>query len=175
MLFRSEKPIVQGWRLGKAQELLHHLLAEGFDLAVEQSIYRVAEVYEERGIDFPGVFRRFDGSWSEGQVLVCPPGRRSTEGLHGLRGKRFMELTGWASARNGRGGWASRADASLPYSDHADFKELVAYVGQVQPQRVYTVNGFPELATHLRSLGYLALHLDGQQRSEDIGVQMKLL
>ena len=55
---------------------------EGFDLAVEQSIYRVAEVYGERGIDFPGVFRRFDGSWREGQVLVCPPGRRSTEGLH---------------------------------------------------------------------------------------------
>ena len=30
---RGEKPVVHGWRLGKAQELLHLLLSEGFDVA----------------------------------------------------------------------------------------------------------------------------------------------
>jgi hypothetical protein len=41
---------------------------------------------------------------------------------------------------------------------------------------VYTVNGFPELAAHLRGLGYPAVHLDGR-RSEvpDTGFQMKMM
>lgn len=172
-LSRGEKPIVQGWRLGKAQELLHLFLAEGFDLAAEDSVYRIAKVYQEAGVVFPGQFRRFEGRWIEGEVLLCPPGRRSTPGLDGLRGKRFMELTGWAAG--GRPRWGRQADASLPYSDHADFKDLVDYVGRVQPKRVYTINGFPELAAHLRGLGYAALHLDGRTQPQDTGFQMRLL
>jgi len=172
-LSRGEKPIVQGWRLGKAQELVHHLLAEGFDLTVEESVYRIAESYREAGVNFPGELKRFEGRWSEGQVLVCPPGRRSTACLNGLRGKRFMELSGWAS--NGHSGWRHQAHASLPYSDHADFKELVGYVCQIKPKRVYTVNGFPDLAAYLRGLGYTALHLDGRGQPEDISFQMRLL
>jgi Cft2 family RNA processing exonuclease len=84
-----------------------------------------------------------------------------------------MELTGWAT--NGRGVWGRQADASLPYSDHADFQELVDYVRQAQPKRVYTINGFPDLAAHLRGLGYAALHLDGQSQCLAVGSQMKLL
>jgi len=172
-LSKGERPVVLGWRLGKAQELLYHLLAEGFDLVVEDSIYRIAQVYQEAGVDFPGHFGAFDGRWREGQVLLCPPGRRGAPGLDGLSGKRFMALTGWAAG--GHDGWSHHADASLPYSDHADFNELVAYVRQVQPKQVYTVNGFPDLATHLRRLGYPALHLDGQGQSQDAGFQLKLL
>ena len=171
-LSRGERPVVQGWRLGKAQELLHHLLGEGFDLVVEDSIYRIAQVYQEAGVDFPGEFRCFDGRWREGEVLVCPPGRRTGASLEGFRGMRFMQLTGWAT---GEGGRFSRADASLPFSDHADFNELVDYVHQVQPKQVYTVNGFPGLATHLRGLGYAAVHLDGRGQPQDSGFQMKLL
>ena len=67
------------------------------------------------------------------------------------------------------------ANASLPYSDHPDFNELVEYVEKVGPSQVYTINGFPELAAHLRSLGYPAVHLarNGEQQV-DTAVQMKL-
>ena len=84
-----------------------------------------------------------------------------------------MELTGWAA--DGDRSWGRRADSSLPYSDHADFKELVEYVGLVRPKQVYTVNGFPELAAHLRQLGYPAVHLNRQGRIVDAGFQMKML
>ena len=40
-LSRGEKPLVLVWRLGKAQELLYYLLAEGFDVAVEEGINEV--------------------------------------------------------------------------------------------------------------------------------------
>ncbi|MCH7605726.1 MAG: MBL fold metallo-hydrolase [Chloroflexi bacterium] len=172
-LERGEKPVVQGWRLGKAQEVLHHLLAEGFDVLVEESIYSVAQVYQEAGVGFPGGFRPFDGQWPEGSVLLCPPGRRSTGAVNGFRGLRFMELTGWAVDGGNR--WGRPPDASLPFSDHPDFNELVDFVRRVQPKQVYTVNGFPELAAHLRGLGYPAVHLDGKTELQDTGFQMKLL
>ncbi|HEU0022358.1 MAG TPA: MBL fold metallo-hydrolase RNA specificity domain-containing protein [Dehalococcoidia bacterium] len=113
-----------------------------------------------------------NGQWPEGQVVICPPGRRSTRALDQYRRRRVMELTGWAI---GGHTWGRRADASLPYSDHADFNELVSYVQQVQPEQVYTVNGFPDLAAHLRGQGYPSVHLDGKSQPGDRGHQLKLI
>jgi Cft2 family RNA processing exonuclease len=172
-LARGERPVVQGWRLGKCQEVLHHLLTAGFDVAVEESAYRVCVTYQEGGVSFPGNFHCLDGQWPEGCVGVCPPGRKSSSALDRFRHKRVMELTGWAVG--GGHHWGRRGDASLPYSDHADFNDLVAYVQQVQPKQVYTVNGFPDLAAHLRKMGYPAVHLDGKGQPVDVGHQMKLL
>ncbi len=171
-LGNGEKPVVQGWRLGKAQELLHLLLGQGFDVAVEESVYRIAQVYQQAGVMFPGKLRPFEGRWPQGQVLLCPPGSRSGPNLEGVRGLRFMELTGWAT---GNRRWGRRGDSSLPYSDHADFNELLDYVHRVHPKEVYTVNGFPELSAHLRQEGYPAVHLDERGRRIDAGFQMKML
>lgn len=166
------RPVVQVWRLGKSQEILHYLLAEGFDVAMEESCYRAAEVYQEAGVEFPGRFSCLNGQWPEGRVVICPPGRKSTSVLDQYRRRRVMELTGWAV---GGHSWGRRADASLPYSDHADFNELVSYVRQVQPKQVYTVNGFPDLAAYLRAQGYPAVHLDGKPQPADVGHQLKLI
>ena len=174
-LSKGERPVVQGWRLGKAQEIMHHLLSQGFELVVEESIFQIAEVYQEAGVKFPGEFSCLDGHWAEGQVLVCPPGFRKAREMNLAFGKRYMELTGWASGKGGRR-WGRRGDASLAYSDHADFNDLVEYVKRVRPKQVYTVNGFPDLAAHLRTLGYPAVHLDGKNGQQDNGgFQMKLV
>ena len=171
-LDRGERPVVQGWRLGKAQEMLHHLLAEGFDVVIEEGVYQGAEAYQQAGVDFPGRVSLFNGDWPEGTIALFPPGSRSKV-LRDYRGKRTMELTGWAASDNRR--WRSWADASLPYSDHADFNELVAYVEAVQPSLVYTVFGFPDLAAKLRSQGYPAVHLDRRGGAQDAGFQFKLI
>jgi Cft2 family RNA processing exonuclease len=174
-LSKGERPVVQGWRLGKSQEILHYLLTEGFDVAVEESAHKVTEVYEQAGVKFPGRFQLFNSHWPEGQVIICPPGRHSAALLGKFRGKRFMGLTGWSVNGHHGWGWGRRGDASLPYSDHADFNDLVDYVQRVQPRQVYTVNGFPELATHLLQLGYPAVHLDGNGPPQCAGFQMRLL
>lgn len=166
------RPVVQVWRLGKSQEMLHYLLSEGFDVAMEETCYRAARVYQEAGIEFPGSFSCWNDQWPEGRVVICPPGRKSSSMLDPYRGKRVMELTGWAI---GGHNWGRRADASLPYSDHADFNELAAYVQRVQPKQVYTVNGFPALAAHLRAQGFPAVHLDGNPQPAGWGHQLKLM
>ena len=172
-LDRGHRPVIQVWRLGKAQEVLHHLLSNGFDVMLEESIHRISNVYREAGIVFPGEFHLFDGDWPEGMVLLCPPSRAGKIGLADIRGKRFMELTGWAV--DGSHHWGRRADASLAFSDHPGFNELVSYVKQVRPKQVYTVNGFPDLAAYLRKIGYPAIHLNGKRDAKAGGFQLKLV
>ena len=171
-LSRGERPIIQCWRLGKSQELLHHLLGEGFDVMLEESIYLGTQAYLEAGVKFPGKVRMFEGNWQEGWILLFPPGKRR-EALKQHRGKRTLEMTGWAASDSMP--WGRRADASLPYSDHPDFNELVEYVQAVTPMQVYTVNGFPDLAIKLRELGYPAVHLPGRGQKQDSGFQMQLI
>ena len=173
-------PVVLGWRLGKAQEALHHLLAAGFPVACEEGVYDVARRYESAGVRFAGPWRVFDGEIRDGEVLLFPPGRKSREqigdSLPAGRSPRYLELTGWAAGQGvkpwGRG---RPGDSSLPYSDHADFNDLVEYVQAVQPRRVYTVFGFPDLAAHLRRKGYAAIHLGKNATPDDQAVQMPLL
>lgn len=173
-------PVVLGWRLGKAQEALHHLLTAGFAVACEESVYEIVARYESTGVQFSGTYRPFDGNYGDGEVLLFPPGRKSRESisrcLPARRSARYLELTGWAAGKGvkpwGRG---RPGDSSLPYSDHADFNDLVAYVRAVQPQRVYTVFGFPDLAAHLRKAGYAATHLGKNATAADQAMQMRLL
>ena len=171
-LSRGERCVILGWRLGKSQELVHHLLGAGFDVMTEESIYQRTQIYLEAGVRFPGRVKMFEGDWPEGSVLLFPPGKRR-DLLRGFRGKRTLEMTGWASSVNMP--WSRSADASLPYSDHPDFNELVEYVQKVAPKLVYTVNGFPELAMKLRDLGYPAVHLNGRGQTQESGYQMKLV
>ena len=172
-LKRGERPVVLGWRLGKAQELLHHMLCEGFEVVAEEGIYQAVEAYREGGVHFPGPVSAFDGHWPDGTVALFPPGR-SARVLGGYRYQRAMELTGWA-ASDSRHHWRRPADSSLPFSDHADYNDLMAYVDTVKPQRVYTVYGFPDLAAGLRARGYPAVHLDGKGTPSNAGFQMGLL
>ena len=172
-LDRGERPVAFGWRLGKAQEMLHHLLSEGFEVVAEEGIYQAVEAYREAGIDFPGAVSAFDGDWPEGTVALFPPGK-SVRVLREYTHIKTMELTGWA-ASNSRHHWRRPADASLPFSDHADYNDLLAYVQAVNPSRVYTVYGFPDLAARLRSMGYPAVHLDGKGTPSNAGFQMRMV
>ena len=167
------KPVVRGWKLGKAQEIIYKLLENGFDVRLEESIYEMTSKYIEAGVQFPGNIQAFDGNWKEGTVLVCPLGGWSKKHLTTMRGKRVMDLTGWANTSGHQ--WSRGADASLQYSDHADFNELVSYVKQVNPKQIYTVNGYPELSSHLRGLGYPSVHLDDKGISDQSGFQMKMI
>ena len=90
-LDRGERPVVQGWRLGKAQEMLHHLLAEGFDVVIEEGVYQGAEAYQRAGVDFPGRVSLFTGDWPRGDESRCS--RRATV-------RRYCATTGASAPWN---------------------------------------------------------------------------
>ena len=173
-------PVALGWRLGKAQEILHHLLAANFRVACQAEVYDIVQRYCAAGVEFHGEYRLCEGAARDGEVLLFPPGRKSREQIArhrpDRRPVRYLELTGWA-ADNGAQPWGKGrpGDASLPYSDHADFNDLVGYVQRVNPRRIYTVFGFPDLAARLRQLGYAAVHLGKNATAADRAFQMPLL
>ena len=150
-------PVVLAYRMGKAQELLHHLLSEGFPVAMEEGAHEVTRLHEEAGMRFPKGYRAFDGQVHDDEVLIFPSGRKTREALAGVRNKRFFGMSGWA-LNGDREHWVG-ADESFPFSDHADYKEMLAFVADVGAREVYTVYGYPDFARHLSSGGIKAAHL----------------
>jgi Cft2 family RNA processing exonuclease len=168
-LEKGHAPVVLAYRTGKSQELLHHLLSHRFRVAMEESAYAVTRRYEEAGVGFPGAYRAFDGALKNGEVAIFPPGRKTREALSGVERKGYLALSGWAV--HPRGSYQLNADVALPYSDHADFDDLVSYVKASGARKVYTVNGFEDLAAYLRGLGIQAEHLTNGHKN----TQLKLL
>ena len=160
-------PVVVAHRTGKAQELLHHLLLEGFEVALESSTWEVTERYQEAGVTFPSDFRMLENGAKDGEVVLRPPGRK--KGVEGDSPRaRTVALTGWAVDPSLH--YRSGAATTLPFSDHADFDDLVSYVEAVNPRRVFTVYGFPHLAAHLRQRGYNATHLEGKPAQKQLNL-----
>ena len=47
-------------------------------------------------------------------------------------------------------------DEVIPYSDHADFNELIEFVTKVDAREIYCTHGFDTFASILRDKGYNA-------------------
>ena len=52
------------------------------------------------------------------------------------------------------------ADEGIPFSDHADYAELLVYIQLAKPARVYTVHGSGVFAKLLRQQGIAAQHVE---------------
>ena len=153
-------PVLLAYALGKAQEAIRLVNGLGFRVAVHPVIGKLAEVYHGCGVDC-GAFETCDPDGDlDGRVLVIPPGaRQTTRSWIARRGRRMrtLFLSGWAIDPGTR--YRMRVDDAVPLSDHADFAELIAFVEQARPRRVYTLHGPPEFADELCARGFAARHL----------------
>ena len=151
-------PVLLGYSLGKGQEILSALAAEGLRIALHPSLFGVTEVYRELGCVLPA-YERLGESRGRPTVVITPPSARRS-GLRDLVGEfKTAALTGWAMDASLKD--RLEVDAVFPLSDHADFEELCCYAEQVNATMTYTVLGFDEeLAMHLRRRGLRAKPLD---------------
>ena len=147
-------PVLLGYSLGKGQEILAALAAEGFSIALDPALFGVTEVYRELGCAFPD-YRRLGEPGASPTVVITPPSARR-RGLEERVGEfKTAALTGWAMDRSLKE--RLDVDAVFPLSDHADFEELCCYAEQIGATMTYTVLGFDDdLAMHLRRRGILA-------------------
>jgi DNA ligase-1 len=159
-LDNDETPVLLGYSLGKSQELLCGLANEGLPLMLHGSVFKLTKIYEQFGQCFPA-YESYAAGSARGKVLLCPPHVVNSRMMRDLGKTRSAILTGWAVDPNCR--FRYRCDAAFPLSDHADFPDLIEFVKQVQPKRVYTLHGFAaDFAQTLRNLGY-----DAQALSQD--------
>jgi putative mRNA 3-end processing factor len=146
-------PVLLGYALGKAQEILKYLSDAGYRCAAHPVVHAVNRVYEAHGVSFPNVRSLPPEGPDAGEVVVAPPHLARSPAMRGVRRRRTAVLTGWAVD----GGRHFHADAAFPLSDHADFPSLVRYAKATGATRVFTVHGFSDvLAAALRKEGVRA-------------------
>lgn len=160
--------LLGGYAMGKAQELTK-LVNEycGITPLVHPKVKKVNDACVDLGFNL-GEY--FEFSSPEGReiargafVAIIPPNMISFTAMDAMRlqhGKDVVSAiaTGWAGVFT--------RNKAFPLSDHADFAQLVDYVRQAEPRRVYTVHGYKkELARYLRRAGFNAKPLEKVRQS----------
>jgi putative mRNA 3-end processing factor len=161
----SVTPVLLGYALGKAQEVLKFLGDAGYPCRAHPMVHAINGVYEALGMPLPRVSQLGPNEVCKGEVVVAPPHLNGTHAMQRIGRRRTAMLTGWAA---GGGPFALRGvDASFPLSDHADFPALMRYARASGARRVFTVHGYAEeLAAALRREGIRAEPLGEQQQLE---------
>ncbi len=150
-LEENSVPVLLGYSLGKAQEILCALAGAGLTPMLHGSVHRMTRIYEQFGQSFCA-YERYDAKKLSGKVLICPPSANRSRMIEKIPRKRVAMISGWAVDPNAR--YRYQCDAAFPLSDHADYPDLLRYVELVQPKRVLTLHGFAaEFARDLRERG----------------------
>ena len=145
-------PVLHAYSLGKSQELLCGLADAGLPVVLHDATHKMTRIYEQFGHRFVP-YEKFEPGAGQGRVVITPPTSARSEALLALGPVRRAMITGWAIDPGCR--FRYQCDAAFPLSDHADFPDLIDFVQQVQPQRVFTLHGFAaDFAGTLRGLGY---------------------
>jgi DNA ligase 1 len=157
-------PVLLGYSLGKAQEILCSLDGAGLRPMLHGSVYQMTRIYEQFGQSFCKYLRYTPGDVA-GKVLICPPSANHSHMLERIARKRVAMISGWAVDPNAV--YRYQVDAAFALSDHADYNDLLRYVELVQPQRVFTLHGFASaFAGDLRQRGIEAWALSQENQME---------
>ncbi len=165
-LAEGKVPIVLAYALGKGQEALELLLRRDYRASLHGSVWNIAEVYRELGVEFSGSYEKYDRAQLEGRVLIAPPGCRKQPMVTNIERRFVIMLTGWALHKSAPYMYKN-VDLVLPLSDHADFDELVRLARESKAERIITMHGAPKFAAILREeYGMNAVHLAQHPGSE---------
>jgi Cft2 family RNA processing exonuclease len=153
-------PVVFAYTLGKGQEALKILSEAGLPVAVDYMIMQYVSTYKKYGVKF-GDYVKFKRSEYRNQVLLLPPNARNHRYLQSIGNLYTIFLSGWGMNERARSRF--RVDEVIPFSDHADFDELLELVERVNPQEVYCTHGFDEFVNTLNNGGYRAYRLESKR------------
>ena len=160
----GEVPVLLGYSLGKAQEILCALEGAGLTPMLHGSVYQMTRIYEQFGQSFCK-YVRYNRNDVAGKVLICPPSANRSPMLEQIPRKRVALISGWAVDPHAV--YRYQVDAAFPLSDHADYGDLLRYVELVQPRRVLTLHGFAAaFASDLRARGLEAWALTEENQME---------
>ena len=158
-LREGRQPIVMGYSLGKAQEIMRILTDAGVAVTCHGAVANVNATYEKLGVPV-GAYRRYDFADFHGEhavdlqergVLVAPPQVARSAFVERFKNPLRIMMSGWGLLSGAQ--YRYGVDHVLPLSDHADFDELLELIERVNPKKIYTHHGFPEFVDTLRARG----------------------
>src|SRR6202040_256608 len=92
-------PVLLGYSLGKAQEILCSLDGAGLTPMLHGSIFQMTRIYEQFGQSFCK-YVRYNKNDLAGKVLICPPSASHSPMIENIPHKRVAMLSGWAVEQN---------------------------------------------------------------------------
>jgi len=157
-------PVLMGYSLGKAQEVLAALNQIQVPVMLHSSMVKLTQEYERLNHQFPA-WHPFKADDAAGHALIFPPSAARSLAVKKLKVARTAMLSGWALTPGAK--FRYQVDEVFPLSDHADYGELLDCVAQVGPRMIYTVHGYTaEFASDLRQRGYEAWSIVGDNQME---------
>ncbi len=168
----GRQPIVMGYSLGKAQEIVRILTDAGLPVTCHGAVRAMNNLYEQQGVPL-GPTRAYAAADFHGKkavdlaergVLVAPPQVARSGFVTKFDQPVRIMMSGWALRPGAQ--YSYRVDHALPLSDHADFDELLELIERVRPRKILTHHGFKAFPDLLRDRGHDAelAHPDGQLR-----------
>ncbi len=159
-LKEGRQPIVMGYSLGKAQEIVRILTDAGIVVTCHGAVAGINRLYERFGVHL-GRYRRYAAEDFHGPAaldlaqrgaLVAPPQvARSGFVTRFERPFRVM-MSGWALLKGSQ--YRYGVDCALPLSDHADFDELMELIERVAPRKIFAHHGYKHFVDLLKSRGF---------------------
>lgn len=146
-------PVIMGYAIGKSQEALKILGDLDYPVSIHPSIAQIVAVYEQHGVEFKN-YQIYQGEDLRDRVFLIPPHLARSHAVTKIWRTRKLILTGWAVQPDAK--YRYHADEALALSDHADFNQLIEFVHQVQPEKVFITHGFDSFVYYLRKEGFKA-------------------
>ncbi|MFH0906381.1 MAG: MBL fold metallo-hydrolase [archaeon] len=139
--------ILGGYSLGKAQELVKfcnkYLKQKPL---VYENIFSNCKVYNEFEINL-GDFEKMHHNLQDNNILILPPSLINRNLIHSLEQQLNREISCYIAT-----GWKYyKGFNTATISDHCDYYDLMDFVREVKPKKVFTIHGFSkELAKSIK-------------------------
>src|SRR3954467_9946513 len=164
--------LVGAYALGKAQRIITELRARGHHDAIyfHGAIERLNQLYESFGVELGELRHTASASKAEmaGHIVIAPPSALNDRWSRRLPDPVTAMASGWMRVRQR----ARQRNVELPLivSDHADWDELTATIGELAPREVWITHGREEALKHwcmTRQIKARELNLVGYEDEDD--------
>jgi putative mRNA 3-end processing factor len=147
--FSDRTHLIGAYALGKAQRLIVLLRTMGYDRPIwlHGAIAGMCEVYRALGVEL-GALRLVADAHSKlaGEIVLCPPSALKDRWTRRLSDPLIAWASGWMRVR----ARARQRGVELPLviSDHCDWPELIATIGESGAEEIWVTHGREEGLVH---------------------------
>jgi putative mRNA 3-end processing factor len=149
----SITPMILAYSTGKSQEAMKMLGDAGYEMDVHHKAYDMAQIYIKHGVKIKNI-HKLEEKPTPGRVVIMPPGAIRFMNTYGWGRFKTCFLSGWTLDK--RYGTFGGKGYGIPFTDHAGFDDIIRYVEEAKPRRIFTLFGPPDIADYLCRLGFKA-------------------
>jgi putative mRNA 3-end processing factor len=158
-LFPERSHLVGAYALGKCQRVIALLRRQGYEepIYLHGALQALCTLYEKFGVALGPLLPALGATKDElrGKIVLAPPSAAAEPWARRLPDPLVAQASGWMRVK--QRAKAGGVELPLVISDHADWDELTATIGELKPSEVWITHGAEEaLLRQAGLMGYRA-------------------